>query len=84
MIGTLQTFYDIFFENFDVLTNIFCTMYHPTSHQVIMQITSIYMVLQNYLNYEIFNDTIFAMIKKIKKILGRNTFNLLYLFNCEP
>ena len=35
-----------------------------------MQITSIYMVLQNYLSYEIFNDTIFAMIKKIKKYWG--------------
>ena len=58
------------FENFDVSTNIFCIMYHPTSHQVIMQITSIYMVLQNYLSYEIFNDTIFAMIKKIKKYWG--------------
>ena len=49
-----------------------------------MQITIIYMVLQNYLSYEIFNDTIFAMIEKIKKILGRNTFNLLYWFNCGP
>ena len=32
-----------------------------------MKITSIYMVLQNYLSYEIFNDTIFAMIEIIKK-----------------
>ena len=32
--------------------------------------TSIYMVLQNYLSYEIFNDTIFAMIKNIKKYWG--------------
>ena len=30
-----------------------------------MQITSIYMVLQNYLSYEIFTDIIFAMIEKI-------------------
>ena len=35
-----------------------------------MQITSIYMVLQNYLSYEIFNDTIFEMIEKIKKYWG--------------
>ena len=32
-----------------------------------MQINNIYMVLQNYLSYEIFNDTIFVMIEKIKK-----------------
>ena len=55
------------FEIFDGSTNIFCTMYYPIPHRVIMQITSIYMVLQNYLSYEIFNDTIFAMIEKIKK-----------------
>ena len=55
------------FKNFDAPTNIFCTVYYPTSHRVIMQITSIYMVLQNYLSYEKFNDTIFAMIEKIKK-----------------
>ena len=53
------------FEIFDSSTNIFCTVYFPTLHRVIMQITSIYMVLQNYLSYEIFNDTIFAMIEKI-------------------
>ena len=35
-----------------------------------MQITSIYMVLQNYLSYEIFNDTIFTMIENIKKYWG--------------
>ena len=70
------------FEIFDTSTNIFCSVYYSTSQRVIMQITSIYMVLQNYLSYEIFNDTIFAMIEKIKKILGRNTFNLLYWFNC--
>ena len=58
------------FENFDVSTNIFCTMYNPTSHRAIMQITSICMVLQNYLSYEIFNDIIFAMIEKIKKYWG--------------
>ena len=58
------------FENFDASTNIFCTVYYPTSHLVIMQITSIYIVLQNYLSYEIFNDTIFAMIEKIKKYWG--------------
>ena len=48
-----------------------------------MQITSIYMVLQNYLSYEIFNDTIFAMIERLK-IFGRNTFDLLYWFNYGP
>ena len=53
------------FEIFDASTNIFCFVYYPTSHRVIMQITSIYMVLQNYLSYEIFNDTIFAIIEKI-------------------
>ena len=58
------------FEIFDASTNIFCTVYYPTSHRVIMQITSIYMVLQNYLSYEIFNDTIFALIEKIKKYWG--------------
>ena len=58
------------FEIFDTSTNIFCSVYYPTSHRVIMQITSIYMVLQNYLSYEIFNDTIFAMIEKIKKYWG--------------
>ena len=72
------------FEIFDASTNIFCTVYYSTSHRVIMQITSIYMVLQNYLSYEICNDTIFAMIEKIKKILGRNTFDLLYWFSCGP
>ena len=30
-----------------------------------MQITSSYMVLQNYLSYANFNDTVFAMIEKI-------------------
>ena len=35
-----------------------------------MQMTSIYMVHQNYLSYEIFNDTIFAMIEKIKTYWG--------------
>ena len=50
------------FEIFDASTNIFYTVYYPTSHRVIMQIASIYMVLQNYLSYKIFNDTIFAMI----------------------
>ena len=44
------------FENFDTSTNIFCSVYYPTSHRVIMQITSISMLLQNYLSYEIFND----------------------------
>ena len=57
-------------SNVDASTNIFCTVCYPTSHRVIMQITSIYMVLQNYLIYEIFNDTIFAMIEKIKKYWG--------------
>ena len=58
------------FDIFDASTNIFCTVYYPTSHWVILQITSIYMVLQNYLSYEIFNDTIFAMMEKIKKYWG--------------
>ena len=58
------------FEIFDASTNIFCTVYYPTSYRVIMQITSIYMVLRNYLSYEIFNDTIFAMIEKIKNYWG--------------
>ena len=58
------------FEIFDTSTNIFCSVYYPTSHRVIMQITNIYMILQNYLSYEIFNDTIFAMIVKIKKYWG--------------
>ena len=58
------------FEIFDTSTNIFCSVYYPTSYRVIMQITSIYMVLQNYLSYENFNDTIFAMIDKIKKYWG--------------
>ena len=58
------------FEIFDDSTNVFCTMYYITSHRVIMQITNIYMVLQNYLSCEIFNDTIFAMIENIKKYLG--------------
>ena len=58
------------FEIFDTSTNIFCSVYYPTSHRVIMQIASIYMVLQNYLSYGIFNDTIFAMIEKIKKYWG--------------
>ena len=56
-----------FFEIFDASTNIFCTVYSPTSYRVIMKITNIYMVLQNYLSYEIFNDIIFAIIEKIKK-----------------
>ena len=58
------------FEILDHSTNIFCTVYYPTAHRVIMQITSIYMVLQNYLSYENFNDTIFAMIENIKKYWG--------------
>ena len=58
------------FEIFDASINIFCNVHYPTSHQVIMQITSIYMVLTNYLSYENFNDTIFAMIEKIKKYWG--------------
>ena len=42
-------------------------MCYLTLYHVIMQITSIYIVLRNYLSYEIFNDAIFAMIEKIKK-----------------
>ena len=53
------------FEIFDTSTNNFCSVYYPTSHRVIMQITSIYMVFQNYLSYEICNDIIFVMIEKI-------------------
>ena len=37
----LRDLFEIFYSS----TNIFCTMYYPTSHRVIMQITSIYMVL---------------------------------------
>ena len=58
------------FEIFDVSTNIFCTVYYSTSHRVIRQITSIYMILPNYLSNKIFNDTIFSMIEIIKKYLG--------------
>ena len=58
------------FENFDVSTNIFCGVYYPTSHRVIMQITNIYIVLKKYLDFEIFNDTIFAIMEKIKKYWG--------------
>ena len=57
----LQDLFEIFYAS----TNIFCTVYHPTSYRVIMHITNIYMVLQNYLSYEILNDIIFAMIEKI-------------------
>ena len=73
----LRDLFKFFYDS----TNFFCTMYYPTLHRVIMQIISIYMVLHNYLSYEIFNDTILAMIEKI---LGRDTFNLLYWFNCRP
>ena len=52
------------FENFDVSTNIFCGVYYPTSHRVIMQITNIYIVLKKYLDFEIFNDTIFLQLWK--------------------
>ena len=45
-------------------------MCYPTLCRVILQITSIYMVLHNYLSYKIFNDTILAMIEKIKKYWG--------------
>ena len=79
---TLRTLYEIFLKFLILQQIFFCTVYYPTSHWVIMKITSIYMVLQNYLSYEIFNDTIFAMIEIIKKIFERNTFDLLYCFNC--
>ena len=62
----LQDLFEIFYAS----TNIFCLVYYPTAHRVIMQITSIYIVLQNYLSYEIFNNTIFAMIENIKKYWG--------------
>ena len=58
------------FEIFYASINIFCIVYYLNSHRVIMQITSIYMVLQKFLSYEIFNDTIVAMIEKIKKYWG--------------
>ena len=83
MIGKLQIFYEIFLKFF-MFQQIFCGVYYPTSHRVIMKITNIYIVLKKYLDFEIFNDTIFAMMEKIKKILRRNTFNLLYWFSCGP
>ena len=58
------------FEIFYISTNIFCGVYNLTSHGVIMQITNIYIVLQIYLSFEMFNDTILAMIEKIKKYWG--------------
>ena len=35
-----------------------------------MQITNIFIVLQKYLNLDIFNDAIFAMIEKFRKYWG--------------
>ena len=35
-----------------------------------MQITNIYIILKKYLDFEIFNDIIFAMMEKIKKYWG--------------
>ncbi|WJZ88271.1 hypothetical protein VitviT2T_007588 [Vitis vinifera] len=58
------------FEIFDTSTNIFCGVYYPTSNRVITQITNIFIVLQKYLSFEIFNDTIFAMIEKFRKYWG--------------
>ena len=49
-----------------------------------MQITNIYIILKKYLSFETFNDTNFTMLEKNLKILGRNTFNLFYWFNCGP
>ena len=58
------------FEVFDTSTNIFCGVYYPTSNRVIMQITNVFIVLQKYLSFEIFNDAIFAMIEKFRKYWG--------------
>ena len=55
------------FENFNTSTNIFCGMYYPTLYRVIMQITNIYIVLNKYLDFENFNDTILVMVEKILK-----------------
>ena len=58
------------FEILYTSINIFCGVYHPTSNQVIIQITNIYIVLQKYLSFNIYNDTIFAMIENFKKYWG--------------
>ena len=58
------------FEVFDTSTKFFCGVYYPSSNRVVMQITNIFIVLQKYLNLDIFNDAIFAMIEKFRKYWG--------------
>ena len=43
--NVLRDLYEIFY----ISTNIFCGVYYPISHRVIIQITNIYIVLQRYL-----------------------------------
>ena len=49
-----------------------------------MQITNIFIVLKKYLSFEIFNDTIFAMIEKFRKYWGEIPLIFLSWFNCGP
>ena len=65
MIANCRPYSRFFLEIFDISTNIFYSVYYPTSHKVIMQITNMYIVLQRYLSFEMFNNTILAMIEKI-------------------
>ena len=58
------------FEVFDTLTKKICGVYYPSSNRVVMQITNIFIVLKKYLNLDIFNDVIFAMIEKFRKYWG--------------
>ena len=45
------------FENFDVSTNIFCGVYYPTSHRVIMQITCNVCCATNTFTFTIYSNT---------------------------
>ena len=58
------------FKVFDTSTKKICGVYYPSSNRVVMQITNIFIVLQKYLNLDIFNDAIFAMIEKFRKYRG--------------
>ena len=49
-----------------------------------MQITNIFIVLQKYLNLDIFHDAIFAMIEKFRKYWGEIPLIFLSWFNCGP
>ena len=49
-----------------------------------MQITNIFIVLQIYLNLDIFNDAIFAMIEKFRKYWGEILLIFLSWFNYGP